>query len=224
MKLAIRTLLTSLLGVIFLAIPIFVPAGTLAYWQGWLFIGVFTVATNALGIYLVLKDPVLLERRKKAGPFAETRGAQKVITWLIIISLVAMLVVSALDYRFGWSQVPPAISVIGAALVVLGLFMNLLIFRANSYVAATVETMEGQKVISTGPYGLVRHPMYASVLVMLLGVPIALGSWWGLLFIAVQSPILMWRILDEESLLNKDLPGYVEYTRKVRYRLVPYLW
>jgi protein-S-isoprenylcysteine O-methyltransferase Ste14 len=113
---------------------------------------------------------------------------------------------------------------IGDALVALGLFINLVVFRENSYGGSTIETVENQKVISTGPYSLVRHPMYVGVLIMMTGVPLALGSWWGLVVLAVVVPVLIWRILDEEKLLAKELPGYQEYEQKVRYRLVPYLW
>jgi protein-S-isoprenylcysteine O-methyltransferase Ste14 len=112
----------------------------------------------------------------------------------------------------------------GDVLVALGLFVDLLVFRENSYGGSTIETVEGQKVISTGLYARLRHPMYTGVLVMIIGVPLALGSWWGLAILVLTTPVLMWRILDEEQLLKKDLPGYIEYAQKVRYRLVPYLW
>ena len=178
MKLAIRTATTAVVGLVVLGIIIFVPAGTLAYWQGWAFIAVFSISTNVIGVYLALKDPALLERRMRAGPGAETRPVQKALIALAFAGALALLVVSVLDHRFGWSFVPAWVSVLGNVLVAAGLMIDLLVFRENSYGASTIEKMEGQKVISSGPYALVRHPMYVGVLVMVIGVPLALGSWW----------------------------------------------
>jgi protein-S-isoprenylcysteine O-methyltransferase Ste14 len=134
------------------------------------------------------------------------------------------MVLSALDHRFGWSPVAPSVSVVGNVLVALGLFVDLLVFRENTYGASNIEVVEGQNVISTGPYAIVRHPMYAGVLVMVVGTPLALGSWWGLLVVLVTVPVLIWRILDEEKLLEDELPGYATYSQDVRYRLVPFVW
>lgn len=223
-KLIVSTLRTSLVGAIVLGALLFLPAGTLNYWQAWVFIGVFASSTSAIGIYLFINDPALLERRMQVGPAAEPRPSQKIIMSLTMLGVVAMLVVSALDYRFGWSSVPWYISLVGDALVALGLFVNLLVFRENSYGASNIRIMEGQTVISTGPYALVRHPMYAGVLITVIGVPLALGSWWGLAVLALIVPVLIWRILDEEKLLKEELPGYTEYAQKVRYRLVPHVW
>lgn len=219
-----RTIVKSVVGLIALCLLVFVPAGTLDYWQGWAFIVVFTLSTNAIGIYLALNDPALLERRMKVGPAAETRPVQKIIITLAFVSMVAMTVVSVLDHRFGWSRVPDWVSVLGNVLVALGLTIDLRVFRENSYGASTIKKMEGQRVISTGPYALVRHPMYAGVLIMLLGVPLALGSYWGLLFMIADIPILMLRTLDEKAMLREELEGYNAYTRNVRYRLVPRIW
>ena len=224
MKLSIQTLGTFLFGAIVLGILLFLPAWTLNYWQAWVFIVVFGIATNAIGVYLSLKDPELLERRKKGGPAAETRMAQKIIISIGFLSLIGVIVFSALDYRFGWSPVPAYVALLGDLLVALGLFVDLLVFRENSYGGSSIETVNDQKVISTGLYARVRHPMYVGVLIMVIGIPLALGSWWGLAIIALTLPVLIWRILDEEKLLKKDLPGYREYAQKVRYRLVPYLW
>jgi protein-S-isoprenylcysteine O-methyltransferase Ste14 len=224
MNLAVRAAPTAVLGLIVLCIMIFVPAGTLAYWQGWAFIAVFTISTNIIGVYLALKDPALLERRMRAGPGAETRPLQKALIALAFAGALALVVVSVLDYRFGWSFVPAWVSVLGDVLVAAGLMIDLLVFRENSYGASTIETMEGQRVISTGPYALVRHPMYVGVLVMVVGVPLALGSWWGLVFLLLNVPILVLRILDEETMLRQELHGYTDYMRTVRYRLVPGLW
>lgn len=223
-KLILPTLRTFVIGAIALGIVLFLPAWTLNYWQAWVFIVVFGTSANAIGVYLSLKDPELLERRKKVGPAAEQTLAQKIIISLSILGSLGVLVFSAFDHRFGWSSVPPYGSLAGDVLVVLGFLINLFVFKENSYGGSTIQTVEDQKVISTGPYALVRHPMYVGVLVMMIGVPLALGSWWGLAVLALITPVLIWRILDEEALLKKDLPGYIEYTQKVRYRLVPYLW
>lgn len=224
MDLAIRTARTAVVGLLVLGALVFIPAGTLAYWQGWTFIVVFTIATNIIGIYLALKDPALLERRIKAGPGAETRPVQKALITLAFAAAIGLIVVSVLDHRFGWSHVPAWVSIVGNMLVVLGLMIDLLVFRENSYGASTIERMADQKVVSTGPYALVRHPMYVGVLIMIVGVPLALGSWWGLLFLLLDVPILVLRILDEEKMLASDLDGYTTYVQKVRYRLVPGLW
>jgi protein-S-isoprenylcysteine O-methyltransferase Ste14 len=221
--LAVRTVRTSVIGIAVLAGLLFVPAGTLDYWQAWLFIAVFTASTSAIGVYLALYDPALLERRMRVGPAAERRTAQRIIMSLAILSSLGVIVFCALDHRFGWSPVPPAVALAGDALVALGLFVDLLVFRANTYGTATIRVEEGQPVVSTGPYAIVRHPMYAGVLVMMVGVPLALDSWWGLLVLAVTTPVLVWRILDEEALLRKELRGYDDYAHHVPYRLVPFV-
>lgn len=158
---------------------------------------VFSVSTNVIGIYLALKNLVLLERRIKAGPDAETRPAQKVIIALAFVGAIALVIFAVLDHRFGWSHMPVWVSVLGNVLVALGLMIDLRVFRENSYGASTAD----QKVVATGPYALVRHPMYVGVLVMIIGVPLALGSYWGLLFLLLDVPILVLRILNEEKML-----------------------
>jgi protein-S-isoprenylcysteine O-methyltransferase Ste14 len=223
-KLIILTARTFLIGAIVLGALLFLPAWTLAYWQAWVFIVVFMISVNVIGLYLSLKDPALLERRKKVGPGEEQSTTQKIIISMGFLSLIGVIVFSALDHRFGWSPVPAYVALLGDLLVALGLFVNLLVFRENSYGGSTIEIVEDQKVISTGLYARVRHPMYVGVLIMVIGVPLALGSWWGLAIIALTLPVLIWRILDEEELLKKDLPGYTDYAQKVWYRLVPYLW
>lgn len=223
-KLIIPTIRTYLLGVIILGLLLFLPAWTLHYWQAWIFILVFMTTVSVIGIYLSINDPALLERRKKVGPAAEQHLAQRIIMSVAIISILGLLVFCALDHRYGWSPVPAGVSWAGDLLAALGLLISLYVFRENSFGGSTVQTFEAQKVSTTGPYAVVRHPMYLGVLVMMTGVPLALGSWWGLAILAVVLPGLIWRILDEEELLKKELPGYREYVQKVRYRLVPYLW
>jgi protein-S-isoprenylcysteine O-methyltransferase Ste14 len=222
--LIIPTVRTFLLGAIALAVLLFLPAWTLNYWQAWVFIVVFMGSADAIGVYLALKDPELLERRKKVGPAAEQNMTQKIIISIAIIGNVALLVFCAFDHRFAWSPVPPSVSWAGDVLIALGFLIDFFVFKENSYGASTIQTVEDQTVISTGLYARVRHPMYVGVLVMVIGVPLALGSWWGLAILALITPVLIWRILDEEKLLKNDLPGYREYAQKVRYRLVPYLW
>jgi protein-S-isoprenylcysteine O-methyltransferase Ste14 len=223
-KLIVQALGTFLLGVFLLGLLLFLPAWTFNYWQAWVFIVVFMICVNGIGLYLALKDPALLERRKKVGPTKEQRPMQKIAISVGFLALLGIFVFSAISHRFGWSPVPAYVSLAGDILVVLGFFINLLVFKENTYGGATVETTADQKVISTGPYLFVRHPMYAGVLIMIIGIPLALDAWWGLAIIAMATPVLIWRILDEEKLLKKDLPGYVEYTQKVKFRLVPYLW
>jgi len=223
-KIILPTLKTFLIGAVALGLFLFRPAWTFNYWQAWVFILVFMSSVNAIGVYLSLKDPALLERRKNVGPAAEQNGAQRIIMSIAFLSIMALLVFCALDHRFGWSQVTAGVALAGDVLVALGLLINLYVFKENSFGGSTVKTFEDQKVISTGPYALVRHPMYVGVLIMMTGVPLALGSWGGLMILALMLPVLVWRIFDEEKILKKDLPGYTEYAQKVCYRLMPYLW
>lgn len=224
MTLAFKTALTAVIGIVVLGVLLFVPAGTLAYWPGWAFIVVFTVMTNAIGLYLAIKDPAALERRVKFGANKETRPLQRIVIGVVTVGLVAVLVVSALDWRLGWSNVPLWVIVAGDVLVAGGLYLTLIVLQQNSFAASTIETMEGQRVISTGLYGVVRHPMYLGALIMSAGVPLALGSYWGLLIIAVVIPVLVLRIGDEEKMLVGELKGYADYRQHVRSRLVPGVW
>ena len=223
-KLIIPTLKSIVVGVVLLGLLLFLPAGTLNYWQAWALIAVFVLGSNAIGIYLSVYDPELLERRKQAGPKAETRPAQKIIMIVLIAALIGMLVLSALDHRFGWSKVPATVSLAGNALAALGLYITFLVVKENTFSAATIKVFKDQKVISTGPYALVRHPMYTGALLVALASPLALGSWWGLLPVLLVIPMLVWRIVDEEKLLSAELPGYSDYASRVRYRLVPLGW
>ncbi len=203
---------------------LFLPAWTLNYWQAWVFLAVFFGSSVAITLYLMKKDPKLLERRMRAGPGAEKEKSQKIIMSLASAGFVALLVFPALDHRFAWSPVPPYLALAGDVLVALGYLAIFFVFKVNTFTSATIEVNPEQKVISTGPYALVRHPMYAGSIVMLTGIPFALGSWWGLFIIILMMPAFIWRLLDEERFLAKNLPGYVEYKHKVRYRLIPYVW
>ena len=209
---------------VLMAIALFGGAGTFDYWQAWLCMVVFFGFTAAITWYLWRNDPKLLERRVSAGPVAEQRPIQKLIQAVAAVTFIGFLVVPALDHRFGWSHVPAVLSIAGDVLVALGFVIVFLVFKENSYTAATIEVATDQKVISTGPYAIVRHPMYAGALVLLFGTPLALGSWWGLLLLIPIMLVLVLRLLDEERLLASSLPGYTEYCQKVRYRLIPSVW
>ena len=203
---------------------LFVPAGTMSYWQAWVYLGIFFGASALTTLFLIRRDRALLERRMRGGPTAEKRPVERIIMVFTSIGFVALLVVPALDYRFQWSNVPLWVVVAGDVLVVVGFYFIFLVYRENTFTSATIEVAPGQTVISTGPYAVVRHPMYASALLYLGGTPLALGSYWGLVPFAALLPFLMWRLFDEEKFLSETLPGYVEYQRKVRHRLVPGIW
>jgi protein-S-isoprenylcysteine O-methyltransferase Ste14 len=209
---------------VFLAV-IFIPAGTIDYWQGWAFAGTLLVSSLLVTVYMALNDRELLESRLRMGPTAETMSTQKLITSIGFLVFVTGLVIIVLDHRFGWSpRVPAILSMLGDALAVLGIVIYFFVVRENRYAASTIEIVEGQTVISTGPYSIVRHPMYAGAVLVFLGTPLALGSWWGLIFTPLFIGWFAWRLLDEERFLRANLRGYDEYIRTVRYRLVPYVW
>ena len=223
-KLVISALKSLVVGSIALGALLFLPAGTLNYWQAWVLIAVFVPGSIATGIYLRLYDPELLERRKQVGPTAETRPAQKLAISVLILAFFSMCVLSALDHRFGWSTVPAPLSLVGSALAAIALYITFLVVKENSFSAANIKVLKDQKVISTGPYALVRHPMYSGILLLALASPLALGSWWGFLPVLLVIPMLIWRMFDEEKLLNAELPGYSDYSKRVRYRLLPRGW
>ena len=214
------------LAILFLvtAAVLFVSAGTLHYWQAWVYLAVYFGASIAITLYLIEKDPALLARRMSGGPFAEQEPAQKMIMAITSIGFIALAAVPALDRRFGWSHLSVYAVLLGNMLVLAGWLGIYFVFRENSFAAATIQTSVDQRVISTGLYAWVRHPMYAAALVMLLGISPALGSWWGVLVVLAILPALIWRLLDEEGFLVRNLPGYAEYRSRVRYRLIPFIW
>jgi protein-S-isoprenylcysteine O-methyltransferase Ste14 len=224
MKTTFQMLAYTVFSILFFGLLLFWPTGTFDYWQAWVFIAVFVVARMVPTIYLAVKYPDTLRRRTRSGPFAETRVVQKLINIGIILAVVAAGVVGGLDHRFGWSAVPIAIVVLGNALVVIGLSIAELVVIQNNYAAATITVEEDQPVVSTGLYGLVRHPMYVGALIMMVGMPLALASYWALVTIIPGVLVFAARIADEEKALRQDLDGYEEYTEKVRYRLVPGVW
>jgi protein-S-isoprenylcysteine O-methyltransferase Ste14 len=203
---------------------LFLPAGTLNYWEAWVFVAVFFACSAGIGIWLMIRDPKLLERRMKVGPAAEKDPAQKIIVLFALLSFAGQMVFSAFDHRFGWSDVPPPVAILGNILIALSYLVFYFVFKENTYGAATIQVEENQRVISTGPYALVRHPMYAGALILILGIPLALGSWWSLLMFIPGVAGIIWRLLEEEKFLSRNLVGYTEYKDRVRYRLVPFVW
>jgi protein-S-isoprenylcysteine O-methyltransferase Ste14 len=203
---------------------LFIAAGTLDYWQAWTFLAVYFVASLAITLYLIKNDPALLARRMNGGPFAEREPAQKIIMSIVSLGFVGLVVLPAIDHRQHWSQMSACAALVGDAVVLLGWLGIFAVFRENSFSSVTIELAEDQTVISTGPYAWLRHPMYAAALIMLLGVPIALGSWWSVLIMVAILPALIWRLLDEERFLVRNLPGYADYQNRVRYRLLPLVW
>jgi protein-S-isoprenylcysteine O-methyltransferase Ste14 len=203
---------------------LFVPAGTVHYWQAWVYLSIFMGASALTTLDLMRRDPALLERRMSGGPTAEKRPTQRLIMLCTSIGFIALLIVPALDRRFGWSAVPLGGVVAGGLLVAVGFYLISVVYRENTFTSATIEVTENQRVISTGPYAIVRHPMYASASLYLLGTPLALGSYWGLVPNSAMMPFLIWRLLDEERFLAKNLPGYTEYQKRVRHHLVPFVW
>ena len=219
-----RTLLSLGALTLAMALLLFVPAGTIRYWQAWVYLAIFMGASLLTSLYLIRKDPALLNRRLRGGPTAEKEGTQKIIMLFASMGFIALLVVPAFDFRFGLSVVPFSVVAVGDILVAVGFYFIFLVYRENTFASATIEVAENQKVISTGPYALVRHPMYASALLYLIGTPLALGSYWGFLAFLFMMSFLIWRLFDEEKFLARNLPGYVEYRRQVQYRLVPNVW
>lgn len=223
-KMILQSLAMLVVGAIVLWAVLFLAAGTLDYWQAWVFVPVFMITMTAYGAYFAVKDPAHMERRKQAGPAAEQSMLQKVIVTIGFISVIGVFVVSGLDHRFGWSQVPPLVSWLGNALLILAFVVYYVVAKENTYAASNIRVEGGQKVISTGPYALVRHPKYDGDLLMVLSIALALGSWWAVAFLVPAVVGLAVRILDEERTLARDLPGYAEYLQEVQYRLVPRLW
>ena len=223
-KLFVQAIGTFVAGAVLLGLLTFLPAGTLAYWQAWVFIAIFMVNISMFGVYFSIKDPALMQRRKQVRPGAQQSRLQNIVIVLATSLLVAMIVVCGLDRRFGWSGMPAVVTWIGDGIEVFSFTIFTLVFQANSFGGSSIRVEKSQKVSDTGLYGIIRHPMYAGTIVMVIGIALGLGSWWALLILAVQLPVLAIRILDEEKLLEKDLAGYKEYKLKVRYRLIPHVW
>jgi protein-S-isoprenylcysteine O-methyltransferase Ste14 len=221
-------ILRSIAGLAFLiamlGLALFGAAGSLSYWRAWLYLAVFAACVVLITLYLLLRDRRLLESRLNVGPAAETQRSQQIIQGLASMFFLLVYIVAGLDHRFGWTHVPPLLSVLSDVLVAAGLFIVFLVFRENTYTSAIIERADRQRVVSTGPYGVVRHPMYSGALLMMLFTPLALGSWVALPFVAPLALVIVARLRDEERFLAAQLAGYDDYRRRVRYRLIPLLW
>lgn len=221
-NLMLKTMLQVIVFFAVFGVFIFLPAGTLRFWQGWIFFIVFCISTLFITVYFLFKDPALIERRIKSG---ETRKVQKIFQSISgFIFFVGLLAMPGLDYRFSWSSVPDIIVILSNVFVLLGFIIVFLVFKINSYTSATIEVSEGQKVISSGVYSIVRNPMYLGALLILVFMPLALDSLWALIPAFIIGVFVVLRLLDEEKALLEDLDGYKEYCEKTRYHLIPYIW
>jgi protein-S-isoprenylcysteine O-methyltransferase Ste14 len=221
MKLLCNALVKYIAGFVLVGGLLFLPAGTLSYSGAWLFIALLFVPMLLLGIVLLIKAPALLEKRLNNK---EKEKTQRGVIALSGLMFPLGFVLSALDFRFGWSSVPPWLVLVASLLFLIGYAMYAEVMRENAYLSRTVEVQEGQKVISSGLYGAVRHPMYLATLLMFLPLPLILGSLWGLLPFALYPVVTIIRILNEEKVLTEGLSGYAEYKQKVKYRLIPFVW
>lgn len=203
---------------------IFLPAWTFNYFQAWIFLFIFAASVLLITLYLFQRDPKLLERRLKAGAIAEKEKSQKTIQALANVFFCLVFIVAGFDYHFHWSSIPISISLIADIFVILGLYLVFLVFKENTYTSAIIEVDKDQKVISTGPYRFVRHPMYSGAILMMIFSPIALGSYWAILCVLPLIFTIIMRLLDEEKFLIKNLAGYYEYCQRVQYRLIPIIW
>jgi protein-S-isoprenylcysteine O-methyltransferase Ste14 len=218
----------AMAGFVFLfaviACVFFGAAGTLRDGRAWLTLAVFFGCAGAITAWLWFRDQALLERRVKAGPGAEPDPIQNVVQGLAGLVFLATFAAPGLDRRLGWSSMPIAVSLVGDGMIAIGFLIVFLTFRENTFTAGTIEIAEGQRVIDSGPYAIVRHPMYAGALVMIAGIPLALGSWWGLIPAGLLLPVMVWRLMREEAFLAVNLAGYGDYRRRVRRRLAPLVW
>lgn len=210
--------------IIIMGILFFVSAGSLAFWQAWVYLIVFGTSSLLITLFLMKKDMALLKRRVNAGAAAENEKNQKIIQAFAQFIFIAILIIPGLDHRFRWSEVSLFLIIAGDILVALGFYIVFLVFKENSFTSAIIEIAEDQKVISTGPYKIVRHPMYSGALLLLLFTPFALASFWSLPLVILMIIIIIYRLLDEEKFLSKNLDGYESYCRKTRFRLIPRIW
>ena len=219
--LILRAVLNCALVIVFFGLSLFVPAGTLGYWNAWLFLGLFDASFLTILVYVIFRDPVYAEKRFRGN---EAEKPQRVVMSLLVASSITSFITAGLDHRFRWSTVPLAVVLLSAALIVAGFIMLFFVMRQNSYASRVVEIQEDQKVIDSGFYAIVRHPMYLAFSVIFVGTPILLGSWYAVAPAVLIPLLLTFRIRNEEKVLIEGLQGYKGYVKKVRYRLVPYLW
>ncbi len=221
MKLAISALLKFLLGLLLVGALLFLPAGSLEYYNGWLFICLLFIPMLLLGIALLIKSPSLLEKRLSVK---EKAGAQRGVVALSGLMFLGGFVVAGLDFRFGWSKMPLWVVIVASVALLLSYILYAEVMRENIYLSRTVEVQENQRVVDTGLYRFVRHPMYAITIWLFLAIPFVLGSFWALLCFLPYIPLIVVRLLNEEKVLEDGLEGYAEYKRRVKYRLVPFIW
>ena len=221
MKLAISALIKFTVGLALVGLLLFLPAGTLSYANGWLFIGLLFLPMLLLGIVLLIRSPKLLEKRLGAK---EKENTQKGVVAASGLLFIAGFVVAGLDFRFGWSKMPLWVVIVASVVLLISYALYAEVMRENAYLSRTVEVREGQKVVDTGLYGIVRHPMYAVTVWLFLSIPVVLGSWWAFLCFLPYVALIVIRIINEEKLLSSELEGYKEYKKRVRYRLLPFIW
>ncbi len=221
MKLACNASMKFLLGLLLVGALLFLPAGGFGYWNAWLFIALLFLPMLALGIILLVKAPRLLEKRLGAK---EKERAQKGVVAASGLLFVAGFIVAGLDFRFGWSKMPLWVVIVASVVLLVSYALYAEVMRENAYLSRTVEVQEGQRVVDTGLYGIVRHPMYAVTLWLFLSIPLVLGSWWALLCFAPYIAVIAVRICNEEKLLVAGLAGYDAYQKRVKYRILPFIW
>lgn len=221
MKLLINGLVKFTCGLIMVGALIFLPAGTLGYTKGWLLMGLLFVPMLIAGFVMFFKSPAFLAKRLDAR---EKQATQKGVLAFSGLMFIGGFVVAGLDYRFGWSNMPPVVTVVSSVLFLVAYGLYAEVMRENAYLSRTIKVEEGQTVVDTGLYGIVRHPMYMASILLFLMMPIVLGSWYSLIVFAAYPAIIIVRLKDEEDLLTRELPGYDAYKKKVKYRIVPFVW
>ena len=221
MKLLVNALTKLLCGLLLVGLLLFLPAGTFHYANGWLFMGLMFVPMLIAGVVMLCKSPDFLEKRLDVK---EKQATQKGVVAFSGLMFVAGFVVAGLDKRFGWSQMPPAVVIVASVLFLAAYGLYAEVMRENAYLSRTIKVEEGQKVVNTGLYGVVRHPMYMATVLLFLMIPLILGSWFALMIFACYPAIIVIRLKDEETLLTRELPGYAAYKEKVKYRMIPFVW
>ena len=221
MKLLCEGLIKFTCGMLMVGLLLFLPAGTLRYTYGWLLMGLLFIPMLIAGFVMFFKSPDFLAKRLDAK---EKQAAQKGVLALSGLMFIAGFVVSGLDYRFGWSKMPLPVTVVASVLFLAAYVLYAEVMRENAYLSRTIKVEQGQQVVDTGLYGIVRHPMYMATVLLFLMIPVVLGSWYGLIPFAFYPAIIIVRLKDEEALLVRELPGYADYQQKVKYRLIPFIW
>ena len=221
MKLLINALTKFTCGLLLVGLLIFLPAGTVGYLHGWLLIGLLFVPMLIAGLVMLKKAPEFLEKRLDVK---EKQSTQKGVLALSGLMFIAGFVVAGLDHRYSWSRMPLWVTVMAAVLFLAAYVLYAEVMGENAYLSRTIKVEQGQTVVDTGLYGIVRHPMYMATILLFLMIPLVLGSWYALIAFACYPAIIIVRLKDEEDLLTRELPGYAEYKKKVKYRIIPFIW